>query len=205
MVFNGTGQRETQLADTASALVASFEALLARLVETRLDGSRGGAAPGAGDVPELSLSPLAAGVLQHRAEMRERSHHHSSSGVSRGGGSLLSPAVSTPCSVAGLLVQFDQAWVQFLDQFVAWKTEDSQALESEMVRHLLFKCLGGIYSLHILCSFTQVPRLFTRLWCQIGMAVKMERSLRRKLAPLPSGSPIKARALDDLKVGITTV
>ncbi|GAX81364.1 hypothetical protein CEUSTIGMA_g8795.t1 [Chlamydomonas eustigma] len=35
--------------------------------------------------------------------------------------------------VASLLLHFDQAWLQYLDQFVVWKTEDAAALEGELV------------------------------------------------------------------------
>ncbi len=60
-------------------------------------------------------------------------------------------------------MRFDEAWMEFLDIFVAWKTEDAASLETELVR----------------------------------VAVKMERSLRSKLASGASGG--RARAVEDLE------
>lgn len=139
MVFNGSGQRESQLTETARALVGSFEALLSRLVETHPGG---GPPSGGGSIGTVSASgqlmpspsPLAVGMLQHRAQLRAAYHQDGGSG---GGGPMdaVSSVVtnSSPSSIGSLLITFDQAWVQYLDQFVAWKTEDAQALESELV------------------------------------------------------------------------
>ncbi len=36
-------------------------------------------------------------------------------------------------TIAQRLVEFDEAWLQYLDQFAAWKLEDAASLETELV------------------------------------------------------------------------
>ena len=140
VVFSSAGQREQRLAEAAAALTASFEALLARLVDPSAAlGS--GATSSLPQAPMLSPSPLATGVMLYRVEQQRPAQIPSLSAT-------MQPSEAR--SVAELLVHFDRAWVQYLDQFVAWKTEDAQALETELVRALdLYKLVEASHFSHL--------------------------------------------------------
>ena len=139
VVFSGRGPREVQLAETATRLVASFEVLLVRLAEPIGGGKAANdagpmiGASEAGAARNLPPSPLTSGMTAYREE--RRLHREGQQQVPQHQTlEILPSSVVAPASVAALLVQFDQDWVQFLDQFVVWKTEDAVSLESELVR-----------------------------------------------------------------------
>lgn len=127
VVFNAVGAREQRLADHAAQLVTVFEALLAQLVDVdgaaAADASADAAAAAAAALPP---SPLLSGMRLVRLGL----HGALGPGVPGGGDGVASALGTT----AALLLRFDEVWLQYLDQFVAWKTEDAASLESELIR-----------------------------------------------------------------------
>lgn len=127
VVFNAVGAREQRLADHAAQLVTVFEALLAQLVDmdgaAAADASADAAAAAAAALPP---SPLLSGMRLVRLGL------HGALGPGAPGGS--DGVASALGTTAALLLRFDEVWLQYLDQFVAWKTEDAASLESELIR-----------------------------------------------------------------------
>ena len=99
-----SGERETALAAAAAALVDATEALVARLAPHG-DVAGGGSSSDSEEQAPKSDNP--AGVAE--------------------------PDQPAPdASLGSLLVCFDAAWVRYLDQFVAWKRADADALLSDL-------------------------------------------------------------------------
>jgi hypothetical protein len=42
--------------------------------------------------------------------------------------------LQAPASLASLLMDFDDSWLEYLDQFVVWKGHDARGLEAELMR-----------------------------------------------------------------------
>ncbi|KXZ46915.1 hypothetical protein GPECTOR_39g409 [Gonium pectorale] len=178
VVFSGAGPREAALADAARGLVARFEALLERIMVAQPDAAAattddgdatpsGGAVINTGDGPAapggwdyLCASPVGRGVEELMARRRREAAVVAANVSGGGAGTTVAVAGSVPPSpssarsspymtIGSLLVAFDDAWLRYLDQFVAWKGADAAALESELIRcaaaletSMLRKCRG---------------------------------------------------------------
>ncbi|GIM13439.1 hypothetical protein Vretimale_16489, partial [Volvox reticuliferus] len=146
VVFSGSGPRETALAAAARDLVERLEALLERII---LVPAEPPAAEPAGPLPQspshnVAVSPVARGMEELLRRRRAAAAQGGSFGLPP------SPSASSPyMTIGSLLVQFDDAWLRYLDQFVAWKGADAASLEAELVRcaaaleaSMLRKCRG---------------------------------------------------------------
>ncbi len=119
----------TQLAELASQIVATFETLLVRLLDSA-QLEEPGSAPDAGPAM-LPPSPLTVGMTLYRRDQKSYQQSLSAAASMPGGGGAGAPS---SCSTASLLLSFDELWVQYLDHFVAWKQGDAASLEAELVR-----------------------------------------------------------------------
>jgi hypothetical protein len=158
------GDVEARLSAAAEQLLGAFEALLARLLQplpstTAATPASAAAAPQPGcssltaALPAASCpSPLTKSMASYlsstspaaSAAARPVSRQLFSSGSfgSSSNGSSMStsrpgsPAgdVQPPASLASLLVDFDDSWLEYLDQFVVWKGHDARGLEAELMR-----------------------------------------------------------------------
>ncbi|EFJ46555.1 hypothetical protein VOLCADRAFT_92991 [Volvox carteri f. nagariensis] len=167
VVFSGSGPREVALAAAARDLVDRFETLLERIIFAPAEVPPAAAAAAAAPEPAgplpwsspptyVAASPVARGM----EELIRRQRATAAAAVLGGGGSfgLLPPTSPSGSSspymtIGSLMVQFDDAWLRYLDQFVAWKGADAASLESELVRcsaalesSMLRKCRGNPFS-----------------------------------------------------------
>ncbi len=139
VVFNGAGDREAKLTAASRELLLRFERLLARILDPpALPANPPGAsssAPGSPSSPAgananaavaksplLSASPMAQGIESYLKARGLRE------GLAHGGDA------DEYTTMGQRLVEFDEAWLQYLDQFAAWKLEDAASLETELVR-----------------------------------------------------------------------
>ncbi|GAX81363.1 hypothetical protein CEUSTIGMA_g8794.t1 [Chlamydomonas eustigma] len=121
VIFNNEkGEREIQLAQLASELVAVFEALMTRMV-----------APKAGGIAAHSAVHL--GTQNANVVLPPHTGTDTSQDCTGddGDGEEVYLRRERP---RGLLQMFDDAWVRYLDQFAAWKTEDAGNMEFELIR-----------------------------------------------------------------------
>jgi len=110
VVFSSMGDREAQLASAAVQMTSAFEALLARILDAADTGASN----------YLAASPITSSMQAYHDALQKA--------VKAGA------ALPTTGGVGALLLGFDQAWLRYLDQFVAWKTEDAASLEAELIR-----------------------------------------------------------------------
>jgi hypothetical protein len=152
VVFNGTGEREAKLAEASREMVRRFERLLSRILnppalpptatiatDNNDDGVAAAVAAAtarastaadddAAAARAMCSSPLSMGIQTFFA--RSRRGEANASVVDGGDRGAQRDAYAT---IAQRLLEFDEAWLQYLDQFAAWKLEDAASLESELV------------------------------------------------------------------------
>ncbi|GLI67561.1 hypothetical protein VaNZ11_011759, partial [Volvox africanus] len=148
VVFSSSGPRETALAAAARDLVERLEALLERIIVVPAEPPSTAAEPAGPLPPSPSYNIAASPVARGMEELLRRRR----AAAAQGGSFELPPSPSASSqymTIGSLLVQFDDAWLRYLDQFVAWKGADAASLEAELVRcaaaleaSMLRKCRG---------------------------------------------------------------
>jgi hypothetical protein len=110
---------------TAALPAASCPSPLTKSIASYLSGSGSPAASAA-------ARPVSRQLFSSSSFGSSSSSNGSSTSTSRPG----SPAadVQLPASLASLLVEFDDSWLEYLDQFVVWKGHDARGLEAELMR-----------------------------------------------------------------------
>ncbi|PSC74446.1 T-complex 11 [Micractinium conductrix] len=106
VVFNKQGEREDALTFAGQDMLATFEALLARLAD----------APLAVDGPGAERTACAAADEEGMVLGEEER------------------SAAMVASLAAMLQRFDETWVAYLEQFVAWKSADAAGLETDLIR-----------------------------------------------------------------------
>eukprot|EP00887_Chlorella_sp_A99_P001730 scaffold8.g1730.t1 len=139
VVFNAAGERERGLAEATRAMLSAFSALLACLLPPA--AAAGGGAAGGGAAGDAPPAPAREGSAA--------SAFSAASGASSDASGAPASADDAPAFGDGgegggggagagglrpLLRTFDERWVAYLEQFVAWKSADAAGLEAELVR-----------------------------------------------------------------------
>ncbi|CAI5969968.1 unnamed protein product [Closterium sp. NIES-64] len=123
-----TGERESALRVTAAALVKAFEGL-ARFLLTRPTPSSAATASASSASPAApATSPSTATATVSSAPPAAAAAAAGSTSAAAGGKKA---AAAKPFSQH--LAEFDAAWVDYLERFVAWKARDKERMEADMV------------------------------------------------------------------------
>eukprot|EP00775_Hariotina_reticulata_P010274 gene10274-10433_t len=164
VVFNKVGDVEARLSAAGSRMLAAFEELLARLLQPLPGSlAAAGAASCPSPLTKSMTSYVKAGRAGPRSAPEQQGTTAArrlfaagdaaaegqpaaagSAALATGerdptvstaaGGALGSGAAAGGSSLATLLVNFDDFWLEYLDQFVVWKGHDAAALEVELMR-----------------------------------------------------------------------
>jgi hypothetical protein len=142
VVFNTKGEREDSLMEASREMVSRFESLLVHIAQpliTTVTGVTGGGVS--------SSSPLASQVTSHLDQItlddaNDNDNDEENLSIIVGeeeGGDNNDDDDEKESSFAEsmgayLLRSFDEAWISYLEQFVAWKSADAAGLEGELIR-----------------------------------------------------------------------
>lgn len=131
------GDTEARLSAAAAAMLAAFDGLVEKLLAplppaAAAAPAASAAVPAAVPAANACPSPLTKSAAAYRARQPSLLRRAGS-----GAGSILGSSGSGSAAAAlklgQLLVRWDELWLEYLDQFVVWKSADASALVSDLV------------------------------------------------------------------------
>lgn len=140
VVFNTKGDREDSLMEASREMVSRFESLLVHIAQPLITTGSGGVSSSS-PLAILVASQLDQITLDDDANANENDEENLSIivGEEEGGDNNDDnddeKALSSAEGMGTYLLRcFDEAWVSYLEQFVAWKSADAAGLEAELIR-----------------------------------------------------------------------